>query len=235
VHGSVLRNLAEASKTQSGLALICDTTQPGTLDLIVDALWDLREDTLWVGSSGLARALARRVNETDSRASAATPAAATMNFTPSPGGCVLFIGSMHGATNRQCSELEAATGITSVIVSPDGERQAVRALQQGRDVLVRMRNDEPGMLAAIVNAIAAASPAALIMSGGDSAVRVCDAAGITALRLQGEVEAGVPWGACVGGLFHGVPAVLKSGGFGQPDTLLRALRFLTRQEETDRS
>jgi uncharacterized protein YgbK (DUF1537 family) len=146
----------------------------------------------------------------------------------------LFIGSMHHVTTRQCDEFETA-GEISVVVTPAGQRDAAHALQDGRDVLVRMRNDAPADLAAMVNVIAAAAPAGLVMSGGDSAVRVCEAARVTALRLLGEVETGVPWGTCCGGAFDGVPVVLKSGGFGRADTLLRAARFLGRQEMKERS
>jgi uncharacterized protein YgbK (DUF1537 family) len=231
VCGGVLRDLAEASKNQTGLAFVCDSTRPDTLDAIVDALWDLRADTLWVGSAGLARALARRLADERARRQAAPQIA---SFEPRAGGRVLFIGSMHQVTNRQCAEFEAA-GETSVILTPAGQRDAARALQDGRDVLVRMRNDTPEDLAAMVNAIAAAAPAGLVLSGGDSAVRVCEAAKVTALRLLGEVETGVPWGTCRGGAFDGLPVVLKSGGFGGADTLLHAARFLSRQEMKERS
>jgi uncharacterized protein YgbK (DUF1537 family) len=94
-----------------------------------------------------------------------------------------------------------------------------------------MRGESRDQLGAMVKTVAAMNPAGVVLSGGDSAVRVCQVAQVSALRLLGEVDTGVPWGNCIGGDFDGVPAVLKSGGFGQADTLLRVARFLTRQED----
>lgn len=251
----MLESIAGASRTQRSLALVCDTTQVETLDHIVRALWPLRGDTLWVGSSGLARALARRIasdlsassTSTSSSKSTAGPSSSsshdisddaralapeieTYDRRQRTGGCALFIGSMTKISMRQCAELEA-DGIAAVDVSDAANPIVSRALGCGSDLLVRMRNDESSQLHAMVKAVAQQSPAGLVLSGGDSALRVCRAAGVVSIDLRGELETGVPWGTCIGGDFHGLPVVLKSGGFGQPDTLRRAARFLTRQED----
>lgn len=257
----MLESIAGASRTQRSLALVCDTTHVETLDRIVDAFWPLRGDTLWVGSSGLARAVARRIASDLSASSTSiststsrspststagpasssshdisddarelAPGVETYDRRQRTGGCVLFIGSMTKISMRQCAELEA-DGIAAVNASDAAHPSVARALGCGSDLLVRMRNDEPSQLYAMVKAVAALSPAGLVLSGGDSALRVCRAAGVVSIDLRGELETGVPWGTCSGGDFHGLPVVLKSGGFGRPDTLRRAARFLTRQED----
>jgi uncharacterized protein YgbK (DUF1537 family) len=69
-------------------------------------------------------------------------------------------------------------------------------------------------------------PSGLLLCGGDIAVAACSALGASAVELQGEVEAGVPWGRLIGGDCAGIPAVTKAGGFGTPEAFGRAIRFL---------
>ena len=64
-------------------------------------------------------------------------------------------------------------------------------------------------------------PAALFITGGDTATMVLSALGATAITLRGEIVRGVPWGVIEGGIMDQVPVVTKSGGFGAPDTLVR--------------
>ena len=71
-----------------------------------------------------------------------------------------------------------------------------------------------------------ARPGGLFFCGGDIAVAACSSLGANGIQLQGEIEAGVPWGQLVGGDFASLPAVTKAGGFGKPDTFARAIRFL---------
>lgn len=70
---------------------------------------------------------------------------------------------------------------------------------------------------------------ALILTGGDTAVRVAGALGATGILLEGEVEAGVPVGTLVGS--HPYRVVTKAGGFGGTDTLHEAFRALAEPRE----
>jgi uncharacterized protein YgbK (DUF1537 family) len=70
---------------------------------------------------------------------------------------------------------------------------------------------------------------ALILTGGDTAVRVASVLGATGILLEGEVEAGVPVGTLVGP--HPYRVVTKAGGFGGPDTLHDAFRALAEPRE----
>lgn len=67
---------------------------------------------------------------------------------------------------------------------------------------------------------------ALVLCGGDIAIAVCRALRASGIELQGEVEAGVPWGRMAGGELPDLPTITKAGGFGQPATFSRAIRFL---------
>jgi uncharacterized protein YgbK (DUF1537 family) len=60
----------------------------------------------------------------------------------------------------------------------------------------------------------------LVLTGGETAAAVLDAAGIHLLRVKGEILPGLP--LCHAVDLPGFPDLItKSGGFGPPDTLLR--------------
>lgn len=70
---------------------------------------------------------------------------------------------------------------------------------------------------------------ALILTGGDTAVRVASALGATGITLEREVEPGVPVGSLIGPRSYRV--VTKAGGFGSPDTLRDSFRALVEPQE----
>ncbi len=70
---------------------------------------------------------------------------------------------------------------------------------------------------------------ALVLTGGDTAVRVSRSLGATGILLEGEIEAGMPVGALIGPRPYRV--VTKAGGFGGPDTLRDAFRALAEPRE----
>jgi uncharacterized protein YgbK (DUF1537 family) len=70
---------------------------------------------------------------------------------------------------------------------------------------------------------------ALVLTGGDTAVRVSGALGATGIFLEGEIDTGVPVGTLVGPRPYRV--VTKAGGFGGPDALRVAFRTLVEPRE----
>jgi D-threonate/D-erythronate kinase len=69
---------------------------------------------------------------------------------------------------------------------------------------------------------------ALVLTGGTTAVGVARRLGASGIRLEGEVETGVPMGALIGPRPY--PVVTKAGGFGRPDTLVGAVEALSGEE-----
>jgi uncharacterized protein YgbK (DUF1537 family) len=69
----------------------------------------------------------------------------------------------------------------------------------------------------------------LVLTGGATAVGVARRLGASGIRLEGEVETGVPMGALIGPRPY--PVVTKAGGFGGPDTLVRAVETLSGEEK----
>jgi uncharacterized protein YgbK (DUF1537 family) len=123
------------------------------------------------------------------------------------------------------------------------------ALAMRLDVLVTLPHDAAdapvARLAELLFAREQAAPGscALVMSGGDTAARLCRALGAARIDLGGEVAPGIPWGmlsavapprrSAMSANRSDVrwPLVLKAGGFGDDDGLVRVRRFLMEQHE----
>jgi uncharacterized protein YgbK (DUF1537 family) len=188
-------------------AILCDTATQDDLAHIVSAARSLGKKILWIGSGGLAHALAAALRPLKPR-----PA-------PSPrfGHAIFFIGSPHLVTRKQVEHLQSSTRIA--------EYRSDAACSSATDLLVPVVLDQTSA-EEIRGAISAHDPSqigCLFMTGGDTAHFVCRALGIHALRLQREFAPGVPLAIAEGGPFDGVSVVLKSGGFGEPDLLCRLL------------
>jgi D-threonate/D-erythronate kinase len=179
------------------------------LDRIAAAILPMGRSILWVGSAGLAAALARLLGQ-----------ACAPRSTPVRTGAALFcIGSDHPVTGVQQSSLLAQR--PSVLLHPHAAtREAVcQALARGKHVILRIPR---GLVSVeqVRERITGVPAAALVLSGGDTASLVCRAAGAQRIELCGEIVSGVPHGILRGGEFDGVSVATKSGGFGRSDTLI---------------
>ncbi len=65
---------------------------------------------------------------------------------------------------------------------------------------------------------------ALVLTGGETAVGVARRLEAVGIRLEGEVEPGVPFGTLIGPRPYWV--VTKAGSFGEPGTLVKAVEML---------
>jgi uncharacterized protein YgbK (DUF1537 family) len=78
-----------------------------------------------------------------------------------------------------------------------------------------------GFADAVHAVIAAARPAGLFLSGGDTALAVLERLGAHGIRLECEMGSGLVFGRLAGGAMEGMPVVTKAGAFGPPDALLK--------------
>jgi D-threonate/D-erythronate kinase len=207
-------------------ALVCDSVDDDDLDGIVDAAWTLEGPILWVGSAGLADALARRLQK---------PAQAPASPGPGPGlgprgSVIMWIGSHHPATNAQQHYLtHGAQGTPPVAVVSESEIDAAaECLDRGRHVLVDIsRHSANDVVARMVASVIDRPLAGFVMSGGDTAARVCQMLDASCIELGGEVRRGIPWGWLRTRAGRHWPVVLKSGGFGGEDALHHAIACLS--------
>ena len=224
------------ARTDGVQALVCDSETNDDLRRVARASASL-DGVFWVGSAGLARDLMAALELT-------APGSRTH---PSPLVCspvLAVVGSMSSISHEQVATLKAAAGSAMLSLEltteslrceqPELTAVVIEALQQGRDVVVALKQDDRAHLAdgllfcqrlAALLAPAVQHAASVIATGGETARTLLAAAGISTLRVVDEIESGVP-------LLHATHAgrtlqvITKAGGFGTPGTLTSAWRQL---------
>jgi len=195
-----------AAALASGARLISvDAIDNADLDRIAALLARPGTRILWAGSAGLASAMARQIGADEIAAAR-----------PLIGGPVLFcIGSDHSVTRAQQAALIASRRcILCETCGLAAGQHVVLPIPRGR-----ITADDVRAL------IGGTRPAALVVSGGDTASLVFRAIGACSIELLAEIVPGVPYGILRGGAYDGLPVVTKSGGFGDRDTLVNVADF----------
>ena len=127
---------------------------------------------------------------------------------PGPGVPLFCVGSVHPVTLRQLD------------LVPPSTAESWR---------IEMASPDPEQLARLRQRVERLTGGGLMLSGGDTALLVCRLLGVEGIRLEAEVEPGVPLGRLLGGVGDGLAVVTKSGGFGAPSTLACVARVLSVQ------
>ena len=196
--------------------LILDAARQSELDAHVRRIEDLSQ-VLWVGSPGLATALAGLL-----------PQAAHPVTPPKPAKRLLIVaGSANPVTHAQCDYL-AKAGIpvfTNPATAPD---EPVLCL-----TVPRQRLASPPLTAVVKQAadwLRSGRFDAVVATGGETMAAILAQLGIDRFHLTGEIEPGFPIGSAI---HAGRTLVLamKAGGFGKSDTLLRAARTLYHEKD----
>jgi D-threonate/D-erythronate kinase len=239
---------------ESDDCIVADAESDADLEALVRAVPD-PSSVLWAGSAGLARALGEVYPGPHYGVPPGTFAPAwgvlavvgsvsevareqLRRLSEEPGVATVYLDTvalLYGSYKETVGEATEAVraGLSSdrgaVLCSSAGE-EVDRALR-GESV---SRNEvSKRVSAALAEVVAGLSGEdlfdALVLTGGDTAVRVARALGATGIQLEGEVEAGVPVGTLVGPRPYRV--VTKAGGFGDPDTLRNAFRTLVKPRE----
>lgn len=224
---------------KGGGAVVCDAESEDDLGEIAHSGMRNGGHVLWLGSAGLARALAAF------HASGATAVAAPPGRRDLP--LLLVIGSPAAATIAQLRRLAEARDCHQVTLKsdpPDGNEglelrleEVVRALRTGEDCALTLDGEDGSrdagrmgsrQLAAIA-ARAAEHAAGLVLTGGETARAVLEAMSIRGLDLAGEIQAGIALGWTDGP--RPLAVAVKAGGFGDPDALLECRRAMRRRHE----
>lgn len=196
--------------------LVLDAVCDEDLDRIAAVALALDFRVLWAGSAGLASALARTL-----------PVRPQSRPRSAPKGPVLFcIGSDHPVTVSQQTALVGQRRALLVHSEATNAECIQAALGRGQHVVLCIPH---GQVSAewLKELVACAPAAALVLSGGDTASMLCRAAGVQRIELFAEIIPGVPCGVIRGGVFDGISAATKSGGFGRPDALIQVADYFT--------
>jgi uncharacterized protein YgbK (DUF1537 family) len=196
---------------------LCDAETEEHLDAIVAAGRHMAAPVLWCGSAGLARALAG-----PSRAEAFAPTSPLL----------MLIGSDHPVSRAQRDAPEAplallrSTGRATIADAVAGIAEMIgRGSTSGLALALPEASPETAreILATTFELVAAQMPrpGSLLVTGGETLYGLLRALDASSLLATGELMPGVPHARIVGGRWHDLTVISKSGGFGAPDLLIR--------------
>jgi uncharacterized protein YgbK (DUF1537 family) len=214
--------------------VVADANRDTDLEALVRAVPDPAR-VLWAGSAGLAFALGGVYPG---------PCAGTAGVRRGPVRPILLVvGSLSGVAREQVRRLVEVHGEVDVPVDgkePNAVREAVEAareaLARGTCAVVHSPEERSASAESVLGSLAEVAELlseeelfeGLVLTGGATAVGVARRLGSSGIRLEGEVEPGIPMGTLVGPTPY--PVVTKAGGFGGPDTLVGAVEALSGEE-----
>jgi D-threonate/D-erythronate kinase len=214
--------------------VVADAERDADLEALVRAVPDPGQ-VLWAGSAGLALALGSVYRG---------PCAGDASVQRVPVRPVLVVvGSLSGVAREQVRRLVVEYGEVDVSVGskePDAVQEAVEVakgmLARGTCAVVHSPEERSASSESVLGELAEVAALlseeelfeALVLTGGTTAVGVARRLGASGIRLEGEVETGVPMGALIGPRPY--PVVTKAGGFGRRDTLVGAVEALSGEE-----
>jgi uncharacterized protein YgbK (DUF1537 family) len=213
--------------------IVGDATTDDDLVAWVDGLeLDGAAPVVIVGSTGVARALRRRLPDAD-----ATPAAPTIwPANDRPAGVLVVAGSAHEVTHEQLAHA-ARTGALRVVTVDRGSAVASGAaaaadLRAGRDVALCVpRASTEGSLDALGTATTAAleaRPAAVVLVGGETAHHVMALLGHPRLWVESIPAPLAVRTSVIDGPLGGLPVVTKGGSSGPPTRLVELIEEVRR-------
>jgi uncharacterized protein YgbK (DUF1537 family) len=218
----------EHARTRGARYVVVDADGNDCLRSVAHAWQRPATDWLVVGSAGLARQVAAVAKHRPLQV-------ATIARERGPGArrepVLVVAGSPAPATQAQIEQLRGLGPIVLI----DGEQPVPRRPAGNNEVIVLCTRPalerDSGERAQAVAEVTAAwvpgfRPGALVLAGGTTARLVCERLGVRGVRLQGELEPGIPFGHLVGGIWAGLPVVTKAGGFGQNEALLDVVHAL---------
>lgn len=233
-----VRAALEAHRTGGVRHVVVDATEDDDLAVVAEAAADL---PVLTGAAGLARALGARLRP----GAAATDPVARPALPPGP--AIVLAGSCSAATLEQVARARAvmpahrldpaavpdrddllaaasswldrhmADGPVLIYSSAGPEERAAATAAMGPGTAQLLETT----LGALARAAVDRGARRVVVAGGETSGAVVRALGVRAVDVLGEEDTGVPW--CVTMEKPAVSLLLKSGNFGRPDLLVRAV------------
>jgi uncharacterized protein YgbK (DUF1537 family) len=186
----------------AGEIVLLDSTTQAELDAKVAALPD-PETILWVGSPGMAIALAKRF--------AFGAAQGPVEIAPC-GDILIAIGSANPLSHRQADRVVAGAGVTLLRAPAErGDEPAAVLRRIAQDAVEWLRGSRFGTV---------------IATGGDTMEAILDGLNVRTFEVLRELQPGFPLGRAKLSEDSDLLIAMKAGGFGDDDTLCRAVAQL---------
>lgn len=204
VHPAAISRLVDLLPAEARNAIILNAATQDELNDQVAAVADPL-DVLWVGSPGMAQALAARF-----------PEASRSSRTSTSREVLIVVGSANSVSHEQADAVEKLSGFKLLRAPLDRTSDSASTLST--------------LTQKAVSALRTRRYGAVLATGGDTMEAILDALGIDCFWLAGEVEPGFP----IGVADHGGQCLIlgmKAGGFGNSETLVHAAKHLTSNRE----
>lgn len=235
--------------------VIADAETDGDLRCLVKAAGLSSTPVLLVGSAGLARHLADALlkasrNEVMGKEARTAMAATKPAFRSVPRRqgwprsrgersvrshrVLIFAGSRNAVTESQIDRLVQRQRAIIHSIAHLGPLTPLAYVARDRPVVFRVPMHQMPIeklqrrLASLVPLFARPHFGSLVLLGGDTALLICHWLRVKAIALRGEIAPGIPWGHFMGGKADGVLVCTKAGGFGDANTLIRVVDFLSK-------
>jgi uncharacterized protein YgbK (DUF1537 family) len=220
--------------------VIADATNRRDLATLAGSGLDSCTAVLMVGSAGMAASVAEMLAEREvlqfgmKVLERQTPKRFGPSTPPRKGTrlVLLFAGSRNLVTQRQLETLALAV-LPRVLKLDDLAHTSIGKDQINRAgcLIVRVPTHQRAD-AVIFQSLRRLMPlfrrrqvAAILLTGGDTALLVCRWLRVAGISVQGEIVPGLAWGRIVGGAANGLPVCTKPGGFGDERSLVTAVEF----------
>ncbi len=208
----VIAQIADAER--KGCLVVCDAEDDQEIRTLVDFCSRLPTPPLWIGALGLASALARPPQLCCRR-----------NDGPPVEGVLIVCGSRHPVARGQLERFGSSGFPVTTLDALD--RWLIRrhcAAAVTVDLAEGFSHEHKGKLETVAEVLSSGRMA-LVLIGGDTARSVLSSINIWHWRLTGALEPGFPVGVA---LIGSVPLTIatRAGGFGDRDSLVRAVRHL---------
>ena len=214
--------------------IFCDAETAEDLDVVARAVAAMPQTLLPVGSAGLARALARAVAESPLGEIVPKPSSETIRTRR----LLVVVGSRNEVSRRQAACLSSRVGSVPIELSTEQstgelEQLVIERFESGADICLLQSPERfiEGMTLPNVCSLSTIGRSvqglSLIVTGGATAMSlIAQERSWSRIEVDGEIAPGIVTGRLVGAGADGqpanaVPIVLKAGGFGDEETLVR--------------
>jgi uncharacterized protein YgbK (DUF1537 family) len=197
----------------SARIVVVDARTTSDLDMLAARLAAADQSVIMVGSGGLSAALGRLWP-----VETASPA----TWLPRQGasGVLVAVSSLHPITRQQLEQLRE---------KPSDQVKIMTATQA---VNVSAAEAAVEFADRVTTELAAGHYLAAVLVGGDGAAAILRRLAVDRVVVDSMISAGCPTGIVVGGPADGLRLITKSGGFGQPETLIRIVDRLRNDADT---
>lgn len=203
VHPSTTSVLADLVPATIRRAILLDAENQAELNAKIAAIPN-RHDTLWVGSPGMAIAMSELINPKPQ-----------LKLPKIVGRVLIVVGSANSASAEQALAAQLLPNAT--VISAPAERSNPECVLKS-------------LCTEALETMKSTSALALIATGGDTMAALLDSLGIKKFELCGELEPGFPL-AMARNNGRTLLLGMKAGGFGNRDTLAKAVTTLTALKE----